>query len=53
LTLIIIGVVFQKTAGLFFIQLLVGGLLLLLLRIINLKELKMMFLPSKETKNNI
>jgi O-antigen/teichoic acid export membrane protein len=53
LTLIIIGVVVQKTAGLFFIQLLVGGLLLLLLRIINLKELKMMFLPSKETKNNI
>ena len=53
LSLILIGIAFQKTPGLFFIQLLVGGLLLLILRIINLKELKMMFLSPKETKNNI
>jgi O-antigen/teichoic acid export membrane protein len=53
LSLILIGITFQKTPGLFFVQLFVGGFLLLLLRIINLKELKMMFLSPKETKNNI
>jgi len=53
LSLILIGITFHKTPGLFFVQLFVGGFLLLLLRIINLKELKMMFLSPKETKNNI
>jgi len=53
LSLILLGIVFQKSTGLIFTQLFVGGFLLLVLRIINLKELKMMFLSPKETKNNI
>ena len=51
--LLIIGVLFQKSEFLLILQLTSGGALLLVLRIVNLKDLKLMFLPSKETKNNI
>jgi O-antigen/teichoic acid export membrane protein len=51
--LLIIGVLFQKSEFLLILQLTSGGALLLVLKIVNIKDLKLMFLPSKETKNNI
>lgn len=50
--LVFCGFYFSESAGLFFIQLLIGGLLLFVLRIIDLRELKNSFLSPKETHNN-
>jgi O-antigen/teichoic acid export membrane protein len=50
--LLICGFYFSESAGLFFIQLLIGSLLLFVLRIIDLRELKSSFLSPKETLNN-
>ncbi len=52
-TLVLIGLLISSSEMLFITQLILGGILLLALRIIDIKELKLMFLPSKATKNNI
>ena len=52
-TLVLIGLLISSSEMLFIVQLILGGILLLALRIIDIKELKLMFLPSKATKNNI
>lgn len=52
LLLIVGGFYFSESAGLFIIQILIGGILLFALRIIDLRELKNSFLSSKETNNN-
>lgn len=48
-----IGVFNSQGLVSFFTQLLCGGAMLLILKIINLKELKLAFLAPKETSNNI
>lgn len=53
MALVLIGLLIPSSELLFIIQLAAGGILLLALRIIDLKELKLMFIPSKATKNNI
>ena len=53
MALLLIGLLIPSSELLFIIQLAAGGILLLALRIIDLKELKLMFIPSKATKNNI
>lgn len=53
MALVLIGLLIPSSELLFIIQLAAGGILLLAFRIIDLKELKLMFIPSKATKNNI
>jgi O-antigen/teichoic acid export membrane protein len=50
--LLISGIYFSESTGLFLVQILVGSLLLFILRIIDLRELKSSFLSPKETINN-
>jgi FtsH-binding integral membrane protein len=51
--LVLVGLLISSSEMLFIVQLILGGILLLALRIIDIKELKLMFLPAKATKNNI